>query len=69
MDRFTTAREMTLALRPDVPVYCFRPHVLTADAREFTSLFPGRTAYAVKTNGEPFVLETLAAAGIDCSSA
>ena len=28
--------------------------------------FPGKTAYAVKTNGEPMVLETLAKAGIDC---
>ena len=26
--------------------------------------FPGKTAYAVKTNGEPFVLETLAEAGV-----
>jgi len=53
-----------LALRPDVPVYCFRPSVLAADARAFMAAFPGKTAYAVKTNGEPFVLKTLADVGI-----
>ncbi len=66
MAEYRTARDMALALRPDDSVYCFRPKVLEADAREFMSLFPGRTAYAVKTNGEPFVLETLARIGVDC---
>ncbi|HVZ14184.1 MAG TPA: ornithine decarboxylase, partial [Bauldia sp.] len=64
MERFETAREAALALRPDVPVYCFRPKVLAADARTFLTAFPGRTAYAVKTNGEPMILETLAEAGV-----
>src|SRR5665213_2499986 len=66
MEHFATARDAAHELRPDVPVYCFRPNVLTADARTFANAFPGRTAYAVKTNGEPIVLETLTAAGIDC---
>ena len=60
MERFETARDVANAWRPDVPVYCFRPEVLAADARAFVDAFPGRTAYAVKTNGEPMVLETLA---------
>lgn len=64
MDRFDTALDATLTLRPDVPVYCFRPEVLAADARAFVDQFPGTTAYAVKTNAEPFVLDTLAATGI-----
>jgi ornithine decarboxylase len=64
MQRFDTARDATLTLRPDEPVYCFRPQVLVADARRFMDLFPGKTAYAVKTNGEPMVLETLAENGI-----
>lgn len=54
-----------MALRPDAPVYCFRPDVLTQDARNFMAAFPGETAYAVKTNGERLVLETLAKAGVD----
>ena len=66
MERFETARDVVHAFRPDAPVYCFRPAVLTADARAFLDAFPGRTAYAVKTNGERMVLETLAAAGVTC---
>jgi ornithine decarboxylase len=64
MERYETAREMTLGRRPDHPVYCFRPEVLKADVANFMAAFPGKTAYAVKTNGEPFVMETLAAAGV-----
>ena len=64
LQQFSTAKEVALSLRPDVPVYCFRPAVLTADAQAFMAAFPGDTAYAVKTNGEPMVLKTLAAAGI-----
>ncbi|MER2536300.1 MAG: alanine racemase [Rhizobiaceae bacterium] len=64
MQRFENAREAALALRPDDPVYCFRPEVLKADARQFMAMFPGKTAYAVKTNGEPMVLKTLAEAGV-----
>lgn len=64
MRDFETGRQAALTLRPDEPIYGFRPHVLAADARAFLDRFPGKTAYAVKTNGEPFVLETLAASGI-----
>ncbi|MTI45464.1 ornithine decarboxylase [Roseibium hamelinense] len=66
MERFNTAVDAALALRPDQPIYCFRPTVLKQDAEAFKAMFPGKTAYAVKTNGEPFVLDTLARAGIDC---
>jgi ornithine decarboxylase len=64
MQRFGNAREAALALRPDDPIYCFRPQVLKADARRFMEMFPGKTAYAVKTNGEPIVLKALAEAGV-----
>ena len=66
MDQFESAREVAYERRPDQPVYCFRPAVLMADALAFKRAFPGKTAFAVKTNGERMVLETLAAAGIDC---
>ncbi|UUP16166.1 alanine racemase [Nitratireductor thuwali] len=65
MQRFETARQAALQMRPDVPVYCFRPDVLKADARQFVDMFPGKVAYAVKTNGEELVLRTLAEAGIN----
>jgi ornithine decarboxylase len=64
MQKFSTAREAALAMRPDDPVYCFHPEVLKADARQFMSMFPGKTAYAVKTNGEKLVLKTLVEAGV-----
>src|SRR5690606_8772230 len=35
-----------------------------ADARRFMQMFPGKTAYAVKTNGEHVVLKTLVEAGV-----
>ena len=64
MQRFETARDAALTLRPDNPVYCFHPDVLAEDARQFINMFPGETAYAVKTNGEPMVLKKLASIGV-----
>jgi ornithine decarboxylase len=64
MRTFETGRDAALALRPDRPVYGFRPSVLKADALEFMSGFRGTTAYAVKTNDEPLILKTLAEAGV-----
>jgi ornithine decarboxylase len=61
---FGNATEAALELRPDDPVYCFRPSVLRKDARQFMAMFPGKTAYAVKTNGEEMVLRTLVEAGV-----
>ena len=66
MQKFDTAREAALALRPDEPVYCFHPKVMADDAKKFMSLFSGKTAYAVKTNGERQVLDVLAANGVTC---
>jgi ornithine decarboxylase len=65
MQAFTTAKDAALALRPDEPVYGFRPSVLMADAKAFLQEFPGKTAYAVKTNGEPIVLEHIVKSGIN----
>jgi ornithine decarboxylase len=64
MQRYDNAHQAALDLRPDEPVYGFRPDVLKADAAGFMEMFPGKTAYAVKTNGEPMVLKTLAEAGV-----
>lgn len=64
MQKFETARQAALTMRPDEPVYCFHRSVLRADALNFMDMFPGKTAYAVKTNGERLVLETLVEAGV-----
>jgi ornithine decarboxylase len=66
LPRFATAFDAAMRLRPDQPVYCFRPGVLAADIAAFRSAFRGKMAYAVKTNGEPMVLAQLAKAGVDC---
>ena len=66
MEVFANATEAALGLRPDEPVYCFRPSVLREDAKRFMAAFPGKTAYAVKTNGEDIVLKTLFDAGVTC---
>ncbi|MEM8876419.1 MAG: ornithine decarboxylase [Pseudomonadota bacterium] len=63
---FRSAADVAHAVRPDVPIYCFRPEVLKADARCFLQAFPGKTAYAVKTNGQPMVLDALVDAGVRC---
>jgi ornithine decarboxylase len=39
--------------------------VLAADAKAFIEAFPGKTAYAVKTNGEAFILKALVDVGIN----
>ncbi len=62
--KFQSARAVAMAMWPDEPVYCFRPEALHADAQSFVEAFPGKTAYAVKTNPHPLVLDALARTGI-----
>ena len=61
---FPNGQTAASALKPDAPLYCFRPLVLTEDAQHFLKLFPGTTAYAVKTNPDLRVLATLVEAGV-----
>src|ERR1051326_4130899 len=59
------------ALRPEEPVHCIRPAVLSATARNFVAAFPGDVLYAVKCNPDPTVLRALWAGGVrhfDCAS-
>jgi ornithine decarboxylase len=58
-------------LRPEEPVHCIRPAVLTAAAEDFIAAFPGDVLYAVKCNPDPVVLRALWAGGVrhfDCAS-
>jgi ornithine decarboxylase len=62
---------LVAALRPEEPVHCIRPAVLTATAAAFVASFPGDTLYAVKCNPEPAVLRALWRGGVrhfDCAS-
>ena len=57
--------------RPEEPMHCLRPAVLSATARTFVDSFPGVTMYAVKCNPEPAVLRALHGGGVahfDCAS-
>lgn len=61
---YADAAAMVAALRPEDPVYCLRPHEVTAAARRFVAAFPGHVLYAVKCNPEPVMLDALVAGGI-----
>lgn len=62
--RFPDVATMVATLRPEDPVYCLRPHEITAAARRFVATFPGHVLYAVKCNTEPMILDALVAGGI-----
>ena len=62
---------MVQALRPEEPLHCIRPAVISTHARAFTAAFNGDALYAVKCNPEPAVLRALWEGGIrhfDCAS-
>ena len=61
---FRSVEDLISASRPDRPVHCLRPTLLTEAARAFVEGFPGDTLYAVKCNAHPLVLGTLNDAGI-----
>lgn len=57
--------------RPEHPVYCIYPHIVSELAAEFLDGFPGRVLYAVKANPHPTILKLLSDAGVrhfDCAS-
>jgi ornithine decarboxylase len=67
-----TVEQAVLATRPEEPLYCLRPAVLTQTAADFVRGFQGDVLYAVKCNPEPAVLQALWAGGVrhfDCASA
>ncbi len=58
-------------LRPEEPLHCLRPAVISASARAFVQAFSGDTLYAVKCNPEPAVLRAVWEGGVrhfDCAS-
>ncbi|NNG04797.1 MAG: type III PLP-dependent enzyme [Inquilinus sp.] len=64
IDSFDTAAEMAARLEPEEPVYCLRPHVISATARRFVTGFPGDVLYAVKCNDNPIVLQAIHDGGV-----
>jgi ornithine decarboxylase len=68
----TDVAGIVAATRPEAPLHCLRPAVISETARAFTAAFPGEVLYAVKCNPEPTVLRALWKGGVrrfDCASA
>lgn len=59
-----TTREMISLLRPAMPVHVLWPERIRDTARSFMAAFPGETIFAVKTNPDKAVLQTLNKTGI-----
>jgi ornithine decarboxylase len=61
---FSSVDDMVHQMRPELPVYCLRPTIITNMAKRFLKSFPGDVLYAVKTNPDVNVLKWLAKAGV-----
>ncbi|MDN5788405.1 MAG: type III PLP-dependent enzyme, partial [Pseudorhodobacter sp.] len=61
---WTNPKEYLTTELPENPVLFFAPSVLQAKARKFIDGFPGMVTYAVKSNPEEVVIETLSSAGL-----
>ena len=55
---------MVATLKPQIPVHCVRPEVISHAAKWFLRSFPGQVMYSVKSNPDPIALRTLAKAGV-----
>ena len=62
--KFVCAEQMVQQRSPETPVHCLRPATITAAAKWFLKHFPGDVMFAVKTNPDARVLNTLSKAGI-----
>ncbi|MDE1906779.1 MAG: type III PLP-dependent enzyme [Rhodospirillales bacterium] len=63
--------EMVKTLRPEEPLHCVRPGVISNTASAFCTAFNGDVLYAVKCNPEPAVLRAVWDGGVrhfDCAS-
>ena len=68
---FPSVIEMVKTLRPEEPLHCVRPGVISDTASIFCTAFNGDVLYAVKCNPEPAVLRAVWDGGVrhfDCAS-
>ena len=65
MEKFKSVDEVVKELRPTEPVYCIRRKSIKLSSKYFSSKFPGKILYAVKTNPNPIVLQTIMESGIN----
>jgi len=65
MQKFKSVEDLVNNLRPDKPVYCIRKNSILSASRFFQKNFPGKILYAVKTNPNSEVINTLIDSGIN----
>jgi len=65
MEKFKSVDELVKQLKPAEPVYCIRRKSIQLSSKYFRNKFPGKILYAVKTNPNPIVLETILESGIN----
>lgn len=66
-----SVNERVKTLRPEEPLHCVRPGVISNTASAFSAAFKGDVLYAVKCNPEPAVLRAVWDGGVrhfDCAS-
>ena len=64
MKKFKSVENLVEQLRPNEPVYCIRKQPIIKASNFFQRNFPGNILYAVKTNPNPIVLNTIISSGI-----
>ena len=64
MQKFKSVEELVNRLKPEKPIYCIRRESVTNASKFFQKNFPGEVLYAVKTNPNPIVIQTLIESGI-----
>jgi len=59
MQKFKSVDELVKQLKPTEPAYCIRRKSIKLSSKYFRNKFPGKILYAVKTNPNPIVLQTI----------
>lgn len=59
-----TVEDAVKALKPSIPLYVYKAENLAANAQIFLKEFPGEVAYALKSNPDKLVINTLYRAGL-----
>ena len=65
MEKFKSVDSLISQLKPSEPVYCIRRNSIQVASKYFQKKFPGKILYAVKTNPNPVVLDTIINSGIN----
>ncbi len=65
MEKFKSVDSLISQLKPSEPVYCIRRNSIQVASKYFQKKFPGNILYAVKTNPNPVVLDTIINSGIN----